>query len=107
MKDREILNEIERLKKEFSGSDDQKLEQMSGLIEQAATERILLKRLNEIALKSGLVRVHPENPERQRSLPVSGEITRHAAALTNITDKLMKHLSTDAEEEDDGMGDYE
>ncbi len=107
MKDKELLTEIDRLKERFNSADENKLEALEGMIEQAAYERIYLKRLNEQAMKSGLIEFHPENAKLQRTLPVSGEIAKHTASYTNIMDKLMKHLGADSEEDDDGLGDYE
>lgn len=103
----ELSAEIERLKAEFKNADPAKLSALEALIEQAAYERIYLRRLNEQALASGLVQFHPENATIQRSLPVSNEIAKHSAALTNITDKLMKHLApVDSEDEDDMEAQY-
>ena len=103
----ELQTEINRLKKEFAGADESKLNTLEGLIEQAAYEKIYLKRLNEQAIASGLVQFHPENAKLQRTLPVSGEIAKHSAALTNILDKLMKHLAVEIEDEDDDLDGYE
>jgi len=103
----ELSVEIARLKAEFPGADDYKLRALDALIEQAAYERIYLRRLNEQALVSGLVKFHPDNPAIQQTLPVSGEISKHSAALTNIMDKLMKHLAVEMDDEDEGLEDYE
>ncbi len=103
----ELTAEIERLKKEFPGADENKLRALDSMIEQAAYERIYLRRLNEQALKSGLVKFHPDNPQIQQSLPVSGEIAKHSAALTNIMDKLMKHLAVGGDDEDDTLNEFE
>lgn len=107
MENNELLIEIERLKAEFGNADEGKLRALESMIEQAAYERIYLKRLNETALVTGLVKVHPEDHRRQKTLPISSEIARHSAALTNIMDKLMKHLSVQAEEDDGDLDDYE
>ncbi|SHI75458.1 hypothetical protein SAMN02745975_00538 [Geosporobacter subterraneus DSM 17957] len=107
MQNPELSAEIERLKKEFPGADENKMRALEGLIEQAACERIYLRRLNQQALISGLVKIHPDNPQIQQTLPVSGEIAKHSAALTNIMDKLMKHLAVDMDDEEDGLSDYE
>ena len=107
MQSQELINEIERIKSTFVGADENKMETLSGLIEQAAHERLFLKRLNEQAAKSGLVEIHPENTTMQRALPVSAEIARHSAALTNILDKLMKHLATKQEDEDEELNEFE
>ena len=107
MGENELSIEIDRLRKEFSGADENKINALEALIEQAAYERIYLRKLNEQAIMSGLVKIHPDDPCRQLTLPVSGEISKHSATLTNITDKLMKYLAVEPEEEDDGLGDYE
>lgn len=107
MENSELQAEIERLKAEFTDADEIKLHVLDALIEQAACERIYLKRLNGQALASGLVQFHPENAMLQRALPVSAEIARHSAALTNIMDKLLKHLGGMKDDEDDGMSEYE
>lgn len=107
MSNAELLNEINRLKEQFANADEIKLNALEGLIEQAAYERIYLKRLNEQAIVSGLVEFHPENAKLQRTLPISSEISKHSAALTNIMDKLMKHLAVEADDEDDDLDEYE
>jgi len=103
----ELTAEIIRLKEQFAGADDNKINALESLIEQAAYEKLYLRRLNEQAIITGLVKIHPDNPSIQQTLPVSGEISKHSAALTNIIDKLMKHLSVDLDEEDDGLDEYE
>lgn len=108
MQDPDLLAEISRLKKEFAAADENKIRALDGLIEQAAYERLYLQRLDGQALESGLVEVNPKNPKQQRVLPISGEIVKHAAALTNITDKLMKYLAVDADDDDDNaLSNYE
>lgn len=107
MRNAEITKEIERIKSLFPNADENKLSALEGLIEQAAHLRIYLKRLNEQALVSGLVEVHPENAKLQRALPVSGEITKHSATLTSIMDKLMKYLAVESDDWDDGLDEYE
>lgn len=107
MKTPELSKEIERLKKEFPGADDNKLNAMEALIEQAAYQRLYLQKLNEQAMETGLVQIHPENASLQRALPVSNAIAKHSATLTNIMDKLFKHLAVEMDDEDDGLDDYE
>ncbi len=103
----ELSTEIDRLKKEFAGADENKINVLDSLIEQAAYEKLYLRKLNEQAIVTGLVKIHPDNPRIQQVLPISGQIAKHSAALTNIMDKLMKHLSTEIDEGDEGLSDYE
>ena len=107
MRSQAISDEIDRLKSEFPGADEHSIKALDGLIEQAAYECIYLRKLNETAVASGLVVVHPNDPCKQRQLPVSGEIAKHSAALTNIMDKLMKHLAAPVDDEDKGLDEYE
>lgn len=107
MQNPELIAEIDRLKQEFRNADDNKIRVLDGLIEQAAYERLYLKRLNEQAIITGLVKIHPQKPSIQKALPISNEIAKHSAALTNIMDKLLKHLETENTDEDDGLDDYE
>lgn len=103
----ELSAEINRLKAEFAGADENKLRALDALIQQAAYETVYLRRLNEQALASGLVEVHPDNAKLQRTLPISGEIAKHSAALTNILDKLCRHLCITQDAEDEGLAEYE
>lgn len=107
MQNTELLAEIERLKEQFKNADESKLNAMDCLINQAAYETLYLKKLNEQALNSGLIKIHPNNPDVQKTLPVSTEISKHSASLTNIIDKLCKHLCLDNEEEDESLNEYE
>lgn len=107
MQSAEIANEIIRLKSQFPNADENNLQALEGLIEQAAYLRIYLKKLNQQAMISGLIEIHPENAKLQRTLPISNEITRHSATLTSIMDKLMKHLAVDSDDWDDGLDEYE
>ena len=107
MSNPELSAEIDRLKQKFANADENKLEALEGMIEQAAYERIYLKRLNEQAIVSGLIQFHPENATLQRTLPISNEIAKHSASYSNIMDKLMKHLGVEGDDEDDDLGEYE
>ena len=107
MRNQELTDEIERLKARFPAADENKKRALEALIEQAACETIYLHRLNEQAMQSGLIKSHPDNPKLQQTLPVSGEIAKHTAALTNIMDKLMKHLGGTLDDEDSALAAFE
>ncbi len=107
LQDSEMLAEKQRLTERFSGADENQLQVMDALIEQAALETVLLRRLNQTALETGLVRINQKNPMQQTSLPVSKAIATHSAALTNILDKLCRRLCVEQEDEDEGLGEYE
>ncbi|MFV0400475.1 MAG: hypothetical protein ACK5LX_07630 [Oscillospiraceae bacterium] len=103
----ELQQEIDRIKALFATADANSIQILEALIEQAAHERLYLKKLNAQAAQCGLVKVHPQDSSRQKPLPISAEISRHSATLTNIMDKLMKYLGSGELEEDDGLGEYD
>lgn len=105
--DTELTAEIERLKTEFAGADEHRLAVLDGLIEQAAYERIYLRQLNEQAIETGMVKVHPQHPDIQRMLPVSKAITQHSATLTSIMSKLCRFLEASNDDDDSELEDYE
>ncbi|MGI6751096.1 MAG: hypothetical protein ACOX4U_00525 [Anaerovoracaceae bacterium] len=106
MHSQELSDEIKRITDSFPGADENKLVALEGLIQQAAYERLYLKRLNEQALMSGLIEFHPENVKLQRTLPISAEIARHSAALTNILDKLCRHLAVEMDDDGDDLSEF-
>lgn len=107
MQKTELMTEIDRLKTKFAGADVNKIDVLEALIEQAAYERIYLRRLNEQAIETGLVKIHPDYPQKQQTLPISNEIAKHSAAMTNILDKLCRHLCVALDDDDEGLSDYE
>jgi hypothetical protein len=107
MTNTEIAREVEQLKKLFPNADENKIKALEPLMIQYAYSKIHLSKLNELAEKSGLVEFHPENAKLQRALPVSNEIIKHNASMTNIMNVLMKHLYVEEDIEDDGLTDYE
>lgn len=104
---KEILAEKQRLIDSMPEADETKLKILDGLIEQAAYETVYLKQLNAQAAETGLIKIHPRDPAVQKPLPVSAEISRHSATLTNILDKLCKHLASGEDEDYDDLADFE
>lgn len=107
MSNEALQREVDRICAQFDGADEKHIAALEGMIFQAAHERLYLEKLNEQALMCGLVKFHPEDATKQRTLPISAEIARHSAAYTNIMDKLMKHLAVKGENDDDELGEFE
>lgn len=89
------------------GADDLKLKIYDNLIVECARAKVQLDELNEIAEKTGLVKVHPEFSDMQKPLPVATEISKVRASITNIMFKLDRILCVNMEEEWDDLGDFE
>lgn len=103
----DITQEYERIKALFADADEKQLQLVDGAIIEAARLRVELDRLHEIVKRSGLIKIDPNNPTRQKSLPVSRELPKVRAGYTNIIFKLARVLGAGIVEEDLGLDDYE
>ena len=103
----DLRQEYERIKALFVNVDENQLALVDGAIIEAARLRVELDRLHEIMKLSGLIKVDPNNPTRQKSLPVSRELPKVRAGYTNIIFKLARVLGAGISEEDSGLDDYE
>ena len=102
----ETRQEYERIKALFVDVDEKQLQLVDGAIWEAARIRVELDRLHDIVKQSGLIKVDPNNPTRQKVLPVSRELPKVRAGYTNIIFKLAKVLGASVGEEDLGLDDY-
>ena len=102
----DFLQEYNRIKALFADVDSNLLQLVDGAIIEAARVRVELDRLNDIVKRSGLIKVDPNNPYRQKVLPVSKELPKVRAAYTNIIFKLAKILGAAVSDEDLGLDDY-
>jgi len=89
------------------GAEENRLLAYDSLILECARAKCQLDDLNIIAEKTGLVKVHPDYPDLQRSLPVATELTKVRASLTNMLTKLDKMLCTSISEEWDDLEEFE
>lgn len=100
--------EYTRIKALFDGVDEKQLALVDGALWEAARLRVELNRLNEIVRKTGLVKVHPDNPGMQKELPVSRLIVKVRANYLNYIAKLSAILGKNAgDDEDDDMKEFE
>jgi hypothetical protein len=103
----DINQEYERIKALFDGIDDKQLQLIDGTLWEAARLRVELNRLNEIVKQSGLIKVDPNNPLRQKELPVSRMIVKARANYLNYIAKLSQVLGRNIEDESDDLGEFE
>lgn len=99
--------EYERIRALFGDVDENQLALVEGAIWEASRLRVELDRLHDVVAKSGLVKVDPANPSRQKELPVSRMLPKVRAGYTNIIFKLARVLGATITEDDLGMDDYE
>ncbi len=102
----EMQQEYERIKALFADVDEKQLQLVDGAIIEAARLRLELDRLHDIVKISGLIKVDPNNPTRQKALPVSKELPKIRAGYTNIIFKLARILGASVNDEDLGLDDY-
>ena len=102
----ELKQEYDRIKALFVDVDEKQLQLVDGAIIEAARLRVELDKLNEIVKVTGLIKVDPNNPARQKVLPVSKELPKIRAGYTNIIFKLAKILGAGVNNEDLGLDDY-
>ena len=105
----ETGQEYDRIRALFEGADadEKQLAIVDGAIVEAARLRVELDRLHELEAVSGLIRVDPGNPQRQKELPVSRMLPKVRANYTNIIFKLAAILGKSVSDEDLGLDDFE
>lgn len=99
--------EHERIKALFEGVDEKQIALVDGMIIEAARLRVELNRLNEIVKVTGLVAINPDNPARQRELPVSKMITKVRANYLSYISRLSALMGKSVDDEDDDLSEYE
>lgn len=81
---------------------------MDGLFIESARLKCELDEMNTIIKKTGRIKIHPENSDLQKELPVSKTIEKVRASYTNITMKLSNVLGKSiTDEEFDDLEDFE
>jgi len=99
--------EYERIKALFVGTDEKQLALIDGAIWEASRLRVQLHDLNEVAKKTGLIKLHKDNPMMQKELPVSRLIVKVRANYLNYIVKLSNVLGKNIEGEDDPLKEFE
>lgn len=102
-----VQREYERIKALFVGADEVRLELADGLLWEAAKIRIQLDNLNDIAERSGLVKIDLDNPTRQKELPVSRSLTKTRANYVSYIQRIKSLLDAETDDDDEGLGEYE
>lgn len=104
----DINQEYARIKALFDGVDEKQLALIDGAIWEAARLRMELNELHDVAKQSGSIKVDPENPLRQKELPVSRMKVKVRANYLNYIVKLSQILGRNLnDEEDDDLSEFE
>ena len=103
----EVSKEYARIKELFSGIDEKQLDLMEGAFWECARLRVELDDLNKIINKTGLLKVHPDNTEMQKELPVSRLVVKARANYLNYLSKLSNILGINVEDDENDMAEFE
>lgn len=103
----DVQKEYERIKALFNGCDENQLKLLEGTIWEAARLRVELDDLHNLVKKTGLIKIHPDNPSMQKELPVSKLIVKARANYLNYIAKLSNILGKNIDEEDDDLDEFE
>ena len=103
----EIEEEYKRLKALFSDTDEKQLQLLEGAFWECARLRVELDELGKIIKETGLLKVHPADPTKQKELPVSKMIVKVRANYLNYIAKLSNILGRNIDEDDLDLEDYE
>lgn len=103
-----IEKEYLRIKELFKDIDEKQLTLLEGTFLECARLKVELDDLHEIIVKTGQVKVHPDNFEMQKELPVSKVIVKTRANYLNYIAKLSNILGRNIDDdEDDDLNEYE
>lgn len=102
-----VVQEHDRIKALFEDVDEKQVELADGAIWEAARIRHQLDEINERVKVCGLIKFHPDDPTRQKALPVSRELPKLRAGYLNIIFKLIHVFGANVDEDEFGLEDYE
>lgn len=102
----EVEEEYARIRALFDGADEKQAALLDGAFWEAARLRAELDRLHGIIEKSGLIKIDPTDPRRQKELPVSRMVVKVRANYLNYVAKLAAILGKNIGEDDLGLDDY-
>ena len=97
----EVQKEYKRLRGLFEDADEKQKAAYDGAFWEAARLKVELERLHAIADKSGLVKVDPKNPERQKPLPIAQMIVRISSNYLAYTSRIAHALGKSVPDDED------
>lgn len=97
----DVQKEYKRLRGLFEDADEKQKAAYDGAFWEAARLKAELERLHAIADKSGLVKVDPKNPERQKPLPIAQMIVRISSNYLAYTSRIAHALGKSVPDDED------
>jgi hypothetical protein len=106
-KQSEYQSEIDKWNELFSNTNPETQKAASGLIAKAAYVHSICWELEQVIKISGAIKIHPTNPELQKTIPALKEYSRMTDNYANIVNKLNGLRIRNVVDEDDELNDYE
>lgn len=97
----EVQKEYKRLRALFDDADEKQKAAYDGAFWEAARLRCEIEKLHEVASKTGLVKVDPENPSRQKPLPIAQMIVRISSNYLAYTSRIAHALGKSVPDDED------
>lgn len=96
-----INEEYEKLKEIFSEADERTLKLVNGLLEETAYLKVELTGMRKVLNKTGMIKVHPSDFTKQKSLPIANEY-RRTVNIYSLNIKVLNCIlnKSGADEED-------
>jgi hypothetical protein len=99
--------ELAKLRELFKEVDPSKAQLVEGLIEDAAFLRAENAQLRETLKESGMVLVHPKNPNLQKPVEAARQYLKNINSYAVVIKALNGVLSKNTLDPDDGMDEFE
>lgn len=99
--------ELEKLTELFKDVDESNRKLVDGLIQDAAflfAENYMLK---ELLNKTGMIKVHPENPTLQKPLPIAKEYRQNLNSYSVVIKTLNAVLQKKNDDDDEDLEEFE
>ncbi|WP_199615533.1 hypothetical protein [Paenibacillus alkalitolerans] len=103
----EYQRELEKLRELFKDVDPAKVQLVDGLIEEAAFLRVQNAELKRVMEQSGMVLIHPSNPNLQKPVEAARQYLKNVNSYAVVIKTLNGVLNKDMIEPDDGLDEFE
>lgn len=97
----DVKKEYQRLQALFADADEKQKAAYDGAFWEAAKLKAELAKLHAIADKSGLVKIDPNNPTRQKPLPIAQMIIRVSSNYLAYTSRIAHALGKSVPDDED------
>lgn len=99
--------ELNKLNEIFKDVDESNRKLVEGLIQDAAFLYAENYDLKQILRKTGMIKIHPNNPSLQKPLPIAKEYRQNLNSYSVVIKSLSSILQKKIDDDDDDMEEFE